>query len=98
MFNPLMGLYTVAWFKLHLHSPTPPTPLGEDWEALIFGGGKSSICGGGDGAMEACTMLRSEGSLSPTPLPPLEPSPSPEPEATPQLGADDLAVDSDSIL
>ena len=57
--NPLIALYTAAWFNLH--APTPSRSkltAGISWEALIYGSGSASICGGGDGAMANCTMLK----------------------------------------
>ena len=58
-FNPELALATVAWFKLFVDGT--PQSEGMDWEALIFGNGSTSLCGGGDGAMEDCEMLRGDG-------------------------------------
>jgi dienelactone hydrolase len=55
-YNPKLGLYTVAWFKLHLDGLT--ASQGQDWDALVYGNGSTSLCGGGDGAMKACELHR----------------------------------------
>lgn len=55
-YNPLVPQWTAAWFKIFLDGT--PQADGVDFDALIFGKGAGSICGGGDGEMAACTMLR----------------------------------------
>ena len=54
-YNPMLGTYTAAWFKLFLDGT--PKSLGVDWNELIYGRSNRSICHGGDGAMPYCEML-----------------------------------------
>ena len=54
-YNPALATFTVAWFKLHVDGT--PSSLGMDWEALIYGEGSDSLCGGGDGEMAECSVL-----------------------------------------
>ena len=54
-----LALFTVAWFKLHVDGTAQG--LGMDFEALIYGEGADSLCGGGDGAMADCTVLPGTG-------------------------------------
>jgi len=55
-YNQKLALYSVAWIKIHLDKT--PKSLGNDWDSLIFGNGTTSLCGGGDGKMKECTVLR----------------------------------------
>jgi hypothetical protein len=48
--NPLMGQFTVAWFKILLEGVKQEN--GVDYEEMIFGKGEASVCGGGDGEMD----------------------------------------------
>lgn len=47
---------TVAWLKLFVDDT--PRAHGVDWDAVVFGNGSRSICGGGGGAMYECRMDR----------------------------------------
>ena len=58
-YNPKLALYTVAWFKLFVDET--PVWHGHDFRGMVFGGGAGSLCGGGDGAMGACTILPAAG-------------------------------------
>lgn len=58
-YNPALALFTAAWFKLFVDRT--PRALGVDFEALVYGPGDASLCGGGDGAMAECTLLRQRG-------------------------------------
>lgn len=60
-YNPQLALFTAAWFKIHLDKT--PQSLGMDFDALIYGKDANSLCGGGDGGMKECTMLRRSLSL-----------------------------------
>ena len=55
-YNPGIARYTVAWMKLFLDGT--PASLGMDWEGMLFGNGTDSLCGGGDGSMKQCELLR----------------------------------------
>ena len=55
-YNPKLALYTVAWFKLYIDGT--PQWRGTDFDAMIHGNNSNSLCGGGDGAMEECSVLR----------------------------------------
>lgn len=55
-YNPMISVYTVAWFKYHLQKTA--VEFGVNFEDQIYGNSSTSLCGGGDGAMEQCTMLR----------------------------------------
>jgi dienelactone hydrolase len=55
-YNPMLGLYTVAWFKVIVEGLS--RSHGMEWEAMVFGQGNASLCGGGDGEMESCSVLR----------------------------------------
>ena len=59
-YNPEMALATVAWFKLYVDGT--PSSDGKDWEAHLFGKAKDSLCGGADGLMKQCTLVRGTGS------------------------------------
>ena len=43
-----------AWFKLHLEGVARQD--GMDYEALIYGKGEASLCGGGDDKMVRCEV------------------------------------------
>ena len=47
---------TVAWLKLFVDET--PRAHGVDWDAVVFGNGSRSICGGSGGAMYECRMDR----------------------------------------
>ena len=47
---------TVAWLKLFVDDT--PRAHGVDWDAVVFGNGSRSICGGGGGPMHECRMDR----------------------------------------
>ena len=53
-YNPLLAQFSVAWFKMFLDKT--PQADGIDYEALLFGAGKASLCHGGDGDMAACEL------------------------------------------
>lgn len=55
-YNPMLSVYTVAWFKFHLQKTAVEFDV--NFEEEIYGNSSTSICNGGDGAMELCTMLR----------------------------------------
>jgi hypothetical protein len=55
-YNPLLPQFTAAWFKLYLVGKTQE--FGVDYDSLIYGSAKHSLCGGGGGAMANCTVLR----------------------------------------
>jgi len=65
-FDPLYPQYTVAWFKLYLDKT--PQSLTVDWEELIFGSGRYSMCNGGFGDVVSCK------SNAPTPPPTSRPT------------------------
>ncbi|GMI27096.1 hypothetical protein TeGR_g7885 [Tetraparma gracilis] len=48
--NPLLGQFTAAWFKLMLEGKGEESNV--DYEEMIFGTSSTSICGGGDGAVD----------------------------------------------
>ena len=50
-----LTLFTVAWFKLYLDKT--PQAMGVDFHRLLYGQGSTTLCGGGDGAMNNCTVL-----------------------------------------
>lgn len=47
--------FTVAWFKVFLDHK--PQDGGVDYEALLFGSGRDSLCHGGDGSMKECALV-----------------------------------------
>lgn len=55
-YNPKLALFTVAWLKVFLSET--PSWRGTDFETMLFGNGTDSLCGGGDGAMKECRVLR----------------------------------------
>lgn len=55
-YNPLLAQYTAGWLKLFLQKRTHD--YGIDFEKMIFGDGKESMCGGGGGAMAECDLFR----------------------------------------
>ena len=62
-FNPMLGLYSVAWSTVFRNFAGRPHAVaarsaGVNWTTLIFSGGRSSVCGGGDGQVANCTMDR----------------------------------------
>ena len=59
-YNAALGLFTVAWFKLHAIGES----YGVSWADLVSGRGPSSLCGGGDGAMERCEVANLEAATS----------------------------------
>ena len=59
-YNPELGLATVGWFKIFVDGT--PTFGGKDFEALLFGHGKDSLCHGGDGLLKECKLVRGTGS------------------------------------
>lgn len=54
-FNNLLPQFSVAWFKIYLDKT--PQAFGIDFEAMLFGNGKDSLCGGGDGDMSQCKLF-----------------------------------------
>mmetsp|Transcript_1789 Transcript_1789/g.4541 ORF Transcript_1789/g.4541 Transcript_1789/m.4541 type:complete len:294 (+) Transcript_1789:70-951(+) len=54
-YNPKLAQYTVALFKIFVEGTN--ASFGHDWSRELFGDGPDSLCGGGDGAMETCTLL-----------------------------------------
>ena len=59
-YNPYMAQYVVGWFKLFLDTAQDDAEVEgmPDWDALIFGMGADSLCGGGDGEMVWCETNR----------------------------------------
>lgn len=55
-YNVKLAMYTVAWFKLHVDGSK--ASMGQDWDGLIYGTDAASVCGGGDGTMQECNILR----------------------------------------
>ena len=55
--NPLLPQFTVAWFKVLMEGVS--TENGVNYEEMIFGKGPTSVCGGGDGEVDAtmCEIL-----------------------------------------
>jgi hypothetical protein len=51
----LLAQYSAAWFKVYLEET--PQAFGLDFFSMLFGTDPGSLCGGGDGAMAACTIL-----------------------------------------
>lgn len=58
-YNPRLGLYTVAWFKLYVDGVR--SGMGIDFDSMVYGTANTSLCGGGDGAMQVCDVLRGAG-------------------------------------
>lgn len=54
--NPLLAQFTAAWFKVYLEGT--PQAFGIDFDAMLYGSGPDSVCGGGDGGVKECTLLR----------------------------------------
>jgi len=54
-YNPMLPIYTVAWFKVHVDET--PQWRGHDFRSMIYGNASDSVCGGGDGKMGNCTIL-----------------------------------------
>ena len=50
----LLAQFTAAWFKIYLDET--PQDFGLDFAEMIFGDGPESLCGGGDGSMQNCTV------------------------------------------
>jgi len=55
-YNPKIATYTIAWFKVYLDQT--PQAHGTDFAGQLYGNGTASLCGGGDGAMADCKMMR----------------------------------------
>lgn len=55
-YNPLVPQFVAAWFKLYLNNVSSSRTV--DWGSLIHGNGPESICGGGDGEMAQCEIVR----------------------------------------
>mmetsp|Transcript_18559 Transcript_18559/g.48386 ORF Transcript_18559/g.48386 Transcript_18559/m.48386 type:complete len:88 (+) Transcript_18559:3-266(+) len=55
-FNPYLPQFTAAWFKVFLDGT--PVWHGIDFEGMLFGPGRDSLCGGGDGEMTQCKVHR----------------------------------------
>ena len=55
-YNPAAAQFTAAWFKLYLQKRSFDFDF--DFEAMIYGSTNSSLCGGGDGPLVNCTLLR----------------------------------------
>jgi hypothetical protein len=53
-YNPLIPQFTAAWFKLHVENKK--SEFGIDFEAMLYGNGTNSICGGDDGGMSKCDI------------------------------------------
>ena len=55
-YNAALPLFTAAWLKIHLDK----TPLwqGHNFTEMIYGDGPTALCGGGDGDMAVCKLLR----------------------------------------
>ena len=52
----LLAQFSAAWFKLHLDNT--PRAYGIDFEAMIYSNGADGLCGGGDGEMTTCTLIK----------------------------------------
>ena len=67
-YNPFLARYAAAWFKIHLGTSQGSSGSGsgsgsdsdggDDFYAMIYGDGPSSLCYGGDGEMETCLVKR----------------------------------------
>eukprot|EP00940_MAST-03C_sp_MAST-3C-sp2_P002944 g2944.t1 len=55
-YNKLLPQFTAAWFKITLQHISNEN--GIDYESMIFGNASTSLCGGGDGSMAECTLVR----------------------------------------
>ncbi len=55
-FNPLLAQFTAAWF--HVFLSKSPRAFGLDFDSMIFGSDHTSLCGGGNGEMVNCTLVR----------------------------------------
>jgi dienelactone hydrolase len=54
-YRPEMGLYTLAWFKVHFEKT--PSFNGTDFYQLLYGIDENSLCHGGDGNLTNCTLV-----------------------------------------
>ena len=57
-YNPLLAQFSAAWMKVHLDGT--PQADGNDYDAMIYGAGSDSLCGGGDGDQVTCTIERGQ--------------------------------------
>merc|ERR1711871_503461 len=55
-YNPLLPQFTAAWFKLYLEGKQHE--YGIDFQDLLYGNGPHTLCGGGDGLMQNCSLLQ----------------------------------------
>ena len=58
-FNRKLATFTAAWFKIFVDETpqwTAPNGTAYDFHEMIYGTGGDSLCGGGDGDMETCTL------------------------------------------
>ena len=55
-YNPKLPLFSIAWFKIFVDEN--PIWRGYNFSDIIFGNANESLCNGGDGDMQMCTMLR----------------------------------------
>lgn len=55
-YNPKLAMYTVAFFKVYLDQT--PSADGHNYDDMLHGSGSDSVCGGGDGTMADCQILR----------------------------------------
>ena len=53
---PHVSAPSLPWLKLFVDET--PRAHGVDWDAVVFGNGSRSICGGGGGPMYECRMDR----------------------------------------
>mmetsp|Transcript_41214 Transcript_41214/g.53157 ORF Transcript_41214/g.53157 Transcript_41214/m.53157 type:complete len:306 (+) Transcript_41214:13-930(+) len=51
-----LASYSAAWFKVYLDQT--PQANGIDYYDMLFGSDSASVCGGGDGDMEECTIIQ----------------------------------------
>jgi len=56
--NLQMALFIVAWAKIYQRTPLAKRTADFDWNELIFGSGPASVCGGADGKLQHCSMVR----------------------------------------
>ena len=85
---PKLAKFSAAWFKIHLEQVDKQD--GIDYNDLIYGSSNTSLCGGGDGAMEECIVTPRQSVPPPPPslsppslsLPPPPSSPPPPPPTT----------------
>lgn len=55
-YNKLLPQFTAAWFKVVLEKT--PVAFDIDFASMIFGNATTSLCGGGDGSMAECTIIK----------------------------------------